>query len=66
VTCGELYRKGKDSRSAYYCSKPECKEDWNNIKYGKDRYQKDSNFREKKIEQATANKHKPVKNKIIK
>jgi hypothetical protein len=66
VICGELYRKGKDGRSAYYCPKPECKVEWNNKKYGKDRYQKDPDFREKKIEQATANKHKPVKNKIIK
>lgn len=59
--CGELYRKGKDSRSIYYCSNTKCKNEWNNNKYGKQRYKKDQTFREKKIKQATLNKQKVIK-----
>lgn len=59
VICGSLYVKGKQSKSAYYCLKAECKKEWENRQYKK-RYENDEEFRVKKIKQSTLNKRKPI------
>jgi len=58
ASCGHLYRKGKDSRSANYCSNLKCKNEYKN-RQTKIRYKNDPLFRETKIKQAELNKHKP-------